>query len=159
MGSMKVDRSSKEFDLKSELSTLVNQNIIPPRIAERLEQKLIQKKVKINKEQLRTLVYKIRDVLTEKIISERKQETSLGEASWDKSDTDMQKLVEIIEKLEERVTNIEGGKTPYSSDITTDNLKISESAKDWEIDPLKEVPNDPESIIAVSYTHLTLPTN
>ena len=55
------NQAPEEDNLKKELS-LVGQNIIPLRIAERLEKKLKETNAKINKEQLHTLAYKIRDV-------------------------------------------------------------------------------------------------
>ena len=41
--------NSEEFDLNTELSILVSKNVIPSRLAERLENKLKDKKIKITK--------------------------------------------------------------------------------------------------------------
>jgi len=147
MGNMKGDSKnyvSEEFNLKSELSTLVKKNVIPSRIAERLEKKIIDSNVNITKEQLYTLAYKIRDAVTNYIKSGKKETTQSTSSEWEKSDSDMKKLVDIIERLEERVANIEEGKSPYS----TDRINIpGVPSKEWEIDALKEIPSDPESII------------
>ena len=56
---------SNEFDLGNELSNLVNQKVIPQRIAEKLEKKLREKNLKISKQQLNTLVYKLRDIIND----------------------------------------------------------------------------------------------
>jgi len=136
--------NSEEFNLQNELKNLVNQNIIPSRVAEKLYKKLIEKNVKISKNQLHTLAYKIREVINNYKNSIQEKTTESGKPNWEKSETDMQQLVEIVEKLEERITNIESGKAPYSTDVN-----ITESSREWEYDPLKEVPNDPESIIVL----------
>lgn len=149
MGNMKGDSKnnvSEEFDLKAELSALVAKNIIPSRTADRLEKKLTDSNVKITKGQLHTLAYKIREAITEYIKTGQEVSIKPKFAEWETSDSDMKKLVDVIERLEERIANIEGGKTPYS----TDSIKMpGSSSQDWEIDALKEVPSDPESIIVL----------
>ena len=54
------EKNSDGFDLKKELSTLVSQNILPSRIADKLDKKLEEKKIEINKEQLYTIANEIR---------------------------------------------------------------------------------------------------
>ena len=66
---------------------------------------------------------------------------------WEKSDEDMQKLLKTIKNLDKRITNIESGKTSDYNIITTDDIKIP--LQEWEIDPLKELPSDPENIIVL----------
>ena len=56
---------SNDFDLEKELSALVAQKVIPAKVADKLANKLKEKNAKINKEQLQTLTYKLRDVLNE----------------------------------------------------------------------------------------------
>ena len=145
------NQAPEEDNLKKELSTLVGQNIIPLRIAERLERKLKEKNVKINKEQLHTLAYKIRDVLNDytksgKIVEQDKK-AKVGQPTWEKSGADMQKLLKTIENMEERITNIESGKTSDFNIITTEDIQIP--AQEWKLDPLKEVPSNPESVIVL----------
>lgn len=145
------NQAPEEDNLKKELSTLVGQNIIPLRIAERLEKKLKEKNVKINKEQLHTLAYKIRDVLNDytksgKIVEQDKK-AKVGQPTWEKSGADMQKLLKTIENMEERITNIESGKTSDFNIITTEDIQIP--AQEWKLDPLKEVPSNPESVIVL----------
>ena len=46
-----LEPTLSSFDLKKEISTLVSQNILPSRIADKLDKKLEEKKIEINKEQ------------------------------------------------------------------------------------------------------------
>ena len=132
-----------EEELKNELSALVNQKIIPLKIAEKLEKKLEEKNVKITKEQLNTLANKIRDILKDY----QKTTQKPGKPTWEKPDADMQKLLKTIENLNQRITNIERGKNSDLNIITTDDIQIS--PKEWKLNPLKEIPNDPESVIVL----------
>ena len=144
MGDSK-NKVAEEFDVKKELSYLVDRNIIPLRIADKIEQKLKEKNVKINKQQLHTIVLKIRDAL-ENYIKQHPEKGRLGYSTLEQ-DTDMQKLIETVENLEERITNIESGKPPDYHTVTTEDIKVP--SKQWDLDPLKEVPSDPESIIVL----------
>lgn len=158
---------SNEFDLKSELSALVEKRVIPSRIANRLDQKLKEKNVKITKEQLNTLAEKIENILKnyskygEKIKEEisHKMTPQLDK----KTDTDMLRLVQAIEKLEERITKIESGRVrsdikfpltkkeiPSPRIVTTEDIQVPERGiANLRLDPLTEIPNDPESIIVL----------
>ena len=94
--------------------------------------------MKIDKEQLHALAYKIRDVLNDY--------AKTGQPKWEGADQNMQKLVETVERLEKRIANIETGKKSDIGYVTTDDI----NTQGWEqIDPLKEVPSDPESIIVL----------
>ena len=57
------NKNSDDFDISDKLSTLVDENILPSRVAKRLQQKLIEKNVKINEDQLQMIVDKIRDIM------------------------------------------------------------------------------------------------
>jgi len=150
------DKVSEGVDLEKELSTLVTENIIPSRIAERLEQKLKEKKVTISKEQLYMLANKISGLINDYYKSSanaiKNEETT--------ENANMQKLVETIEKLEKRITNIETSKVDFYKGmgredspkiVTTGDIQVSEKitlpAQSWELNPLTKVPSDPESII------------
>ena len=139
------NKNSEYCDLGDELSTLIAKNVISQRIADRLEKKLMKKNVKITREQLHTLAYKIRDAINDYIKSGQigKQ---VGQPTWG-SDADMQKLVETIENLEKRIANIESGKISDLNIVTTEDIKIP--YQEWGLDPLKKVPSDPESIIVL----------
>ena len=57
------NKSSEDFDIKVELSTLVEKKQIPLNIANRLEKKLNEKSIKITKEQLYVIVKKINNIM------------------------------------------------------------------------------------------------
>ncbi|RLF34192.1 MAG: hypothetical protein DRM98_01065 [Thermoplasmata archaeon] len=162
------NNSSEDFDIGTELSTLVAENVIPSKIAEKLEKKLKEKKIKLNREQFNVLIEKITSImrtyskfdLAEKEDKGKQMQTQPLEI---KTDTNMQKLVETIEKLEERIANIETevlgkedkqGETDTPKIVTTEDIKVpgedtSVSNKEWRVDPLTEIPNDPESVIII----------
>ena len=144
MGDSK-EKVTEKFDLENELSALVAQKVIPSRIAEKLQKKLKERNLEITKEQLHTLVYKIRDAIND--YAKSSQIVEDNEKSTIETDLDMQKLVQTVENLEERITNIESGKTSDFNVVTTDDIKMP--YEEWKIDPLKEVPNNPESVVVL----------
>jgi len=160
------NKISDRFDLESELSSLVEKNIISRRIADRLEKKLIEKKVNINKEQLLLLVNKIKEIIRTYNKSEQSikdEDTAIKDLKTveKKSNEDMKKLFETVEKLKEKISIIETGiikdgkenKTSLPKIVTTDDLKIPgdvvKNIKEFRSDQLTEIPNDPESIIVL----------
>ena len=157
---------SEKIDIGSELSALVEKNVISRRIADRLEQKLKEKQIKINKEQLNVIVRKIGEIIRTYTKTEHptKSEGAIKTAqpAEKKIDSDMQQLIETVEKLQEKLTNIENGytakddkkfKTSAPKIVTTDDIKIPKGfvrpGKEFKLDPLTEIPNDPESIIVL----------
>lgn len=152
-----INKSSEDFDVATELSTLVSKNIIPSRVAERLEQKLKDKKIKISKEQFQSLIEKIRDII--RIYAKTGQIPKKEDAvktvypTEPKKDENMQKLIETVERLRERITNIEKGTISKERVITTDDIRIPERItkpiQEWSLDPLTEIPSDPESVIVL----------
>ncbi len=158
MGENKGDSQNNatgEFDLKNELSVLVAQNIIPSKIADKLEKKLIEKNVKINKEQLYTLANKINEVFNNYKKSsgtEGKYDiTKVAQPIGGVADADMQKLVEKVEELNERINNIEVGTASDAKIVTTEEIQVSEKitvpTQEWKVDPLSVIPSDAESVI------------
>lgn len=139
------NKDSDGCDLGKELSALASQKVIPSKIAEKLEQKLTEKNVKLSKEQLDTLVYKIRKVIID-IKSGKKSMAG-------RTGSNMQKLVDTIERLDERISNIESGQPSKTRIVTTDDVhvpgKITGPNYEWDMDPLMDIPNDPESIIVL----------
>ena len=152
--------------LKNELSTLVAKGYIPKKIADRLEVKLIEKNVKINKQQLHLIVNKIREFINNYNQNNNQFNTNmpLNNQQGITNDTDMHRLVESIEKLEERLNRLEqsdlDGDVTTDNDfsdkdssnfVTTDDIKIPDrnfsKIKNLQIDQLTLIPNDPESII------------
>ncbi len=137
------NKASEGCDLEKELSTLVYKKVIPSKIAEKLEKKLKEKNVKLSKEQLHALVYKIREVIND--IRSGKTPVSGG------VDTDTQGLIETIERLEGRISSIESGRPSKTKGFTTNDIHIPGKTRstnyEWDMDPLMDIPNDPESII------------
>jgi len=157
---------SDRFDLESELSFLVEKNIISRRIADRLQKKLIEKNVNISKEQLHILVNKIGETIktynrSEQPIKDEDAVINTIRTIEKKSETDMKQLFETVEKLKEKISFIETGiikdvrenKTSSPKIVLTDDIKIPKDVvkniKELRFDPLTEVPNDPESIIVL----------
>ena len=68
-------------------------------------------------------------------------------------DEDMQKLIETVEKLKERLTYIENDSINKQKIVTTDDIQIPEDVIDTvhelKIDPLTEIPRDPENVIVL----------
>ena len=99
MGSMKGDSEdsiSGVFNLKSELSVLVAKNIIPSRIAEKIEQKLTQKNITLTKDQLYKLAYKIKDAIDGYVKTTQQETIKPSIDEWEKPESDMKKLVDIL---------------------------------------------------------------
>ena len=161
MGDSEINMNNADFDIQTELSSLVAKKAIPKKIADRLGQRLIQKNIKITKEQLHLLVNKINSLINN--YPQFNQDESKNTTTFDENN--MQKLVETIEKLEERLDKIEHeipdeniypgkkGKTRSSKIVTTDDIHVDEditgSVKSWKVNPLTEIPSDPESIIVL----------
>lgn len=182
VGEKEVDKKNKvseNFELKSELSALVAKNVIPKKIADKLEQKLKERQVKISKADLDLLASKIRDVMHTYARfgqSNDKNKVPDVEQPIDKnieSNADMKKLVDSTKELQERIANVEniigksnesthsnitteedeiqfgmdGEKISSPKTVTTENIKVPYAQAD--IDPLTEVPNDPESVVVL----------
>jgi len=157
---------SDRFDLESELSILVEKNVVPKRIADRLEKKLNEKQIKITKEQLQILIKKIKEIIKtyNKIEQPIKDEETVIKAVKTiekKSNEDMKQLYETVEIIKQKISNIENGiikdekrnKTSLPKIVTTDDIEIPKSEaktiKEFRFDPLTEIPNDPESIVVI----------
>jgi flagellar protein FlaD len=147
------NKNSDDIDISAELSTIVDENILPSRVAKRLQQKLIERNVKINKNQLQMIVDKIRDIMrtyakTKRLPEKVKSTNSEPRAEITKNEN-MQNLIEVISKLQDRISNIEKG--DKQKVVTTDDIRVPKSIsgkdEDWKLDPLNEIPNDPESVI------------
>lgn len=131
--------NSEVFNFENELSNLVSQKVIPLKIADKLKEKLIQKKVKLNKEQFYMLVNKIQEIM-----ENYKKPTASKTMQLNTANTDMNGLIEAIEGLKERIANIEAGKTSDYATYTTEDIQVPGK---WELGTLTHIPNDPESIV------------
>ena len=159
--------NTKEFELDNELSIITKKNILPPRIIKKIGDRIKESKIEITKEQLYKLVEKIQEIIqtyerpgqferheVEKHVSDeidRKMETVINEEN-----TDMKKIADTVEQLKERIKIIEenrldGIKGAKGRIIKTKDVKSLEKIDflGEEMQPLEEVPNDPESIVVL----------
>jgi len=151
---------TEEFDLDIELCNIVEKNILPQRIAEKIGDKLKEKNLKITREQLYKLVEKIQSALRLNTVPGKSVVSSENLKDYDPSSElhlDMKELVESVEKLELRIKNIEEnnlkgvkgitGRLVKTKDIRT--LDKNNVILQDEMEPLYEIPNDPESVVVL----------
>lgn len=125
MGDSEICKENySNFDIGNELSTLVAKNVLPKKIADKLEWKLKEKNINLTKEQFYKLVEKIASFL---------------------KDYDVGKITTTNE------VQVPGTTTPKY--VTTEDVKIPEKINvqrtDWDMESLNVVPTDPESIIVL----------
>ncbi len=161
MGDSENNKKKGDFDLESELSTLVKKNVLNQKIADKLKTKLSQKNVNLTKDQLHRLANKINEILSkQKQFNTPKSRQMPQKNNLPKENENMQKLVDSIDSLEERLGQLEEnlGNIDLEKDTTgivkTEDIKVGEEidvSKTSEIDlePLTNVPNNPESIIVL----------
>jgi flagellar protein FlaD len=138
------DKNSNDFNFEKELSALVKKNVIPSRIAEKIERKINEKNIKINKDQLYRLANKIKDIIEDYTNSYKtKPDSKTGQTLDVKSNAEIQKLIDTVEKIQERIDTLESGEPRV---VTTDEIHVPES---WDIKPLTTIPTDPESIVVI----------
>lgn len=141
---------SQDFDLDKELSSYVEKKVIPSRVADKLKEKINEKNVKINRNQLEKLVFKIQDALNNYI--ENRDNVDVESSSVG---NEMDVLMEKIEKIQGRLEEIENGlfeDEDGSSFVTTDDIKVPGKKTDVDsvkLNPLSSIPDDPESVIVV----------
>lgn len=148
------EKPTEEFKIDTELSTIVEKNRLPPRIAEKIQKKLKENDIKISKEQLYKLVEKIQDVM---YTYEKFDHSESKKTEMPKENIDMKKLVETIEKLGERIKIIEENQFEGLKGITgkivkTKDIKTVEKADvslQEEMEPLTEIPKDPENVVVL----------
>lgn len=103
----------EDFELSSELSALVDKNVIPKKIANRLEIRLKEKNVKITKNQLNQLAEKIRVIMHEfiKDLPKDQRLAIMGKSDFQETDENTKKMLETIEKLQGKIGELESKKT------------------------------------------------
>jgi flagellar protein FlaD len=160
VGEIKENRAmlSEGFNLEVEMSTIVEKNMLPPRIAEKIGEKLKVKNINITKEQLYKLVEKIQSSIqafeepNQTFVQFNESKTTASEIN-----ADMKTLVESIEKLEGRMQNIEENKLKEMKGVTgritkTKDIKTVEKTDatlQEGMEPLFEIPNNPESVVVL----------
>jgi len=132
----------EDFELSSELSALVENNVIPKKIARRLEVRLKEKKVKITRKQLNQLAEKIRDIMREyvKDLPENQRKAVMGEIKTPEpaeTDDKTKDMLETIKKLQGKISDLESSKKTI--DETTSSEEIETPDKSEEIEPTTEI--------------------
>ena len=147
------DRFHYNFDYRKELKSLVNKKGLPEKIAYKLIEKLDEKNVKLTKNQLNLLVNKVEKVLKE--YASKDNFNSIKKPSVH-DNSDLKTVLDSLEKIEERLENLENGfyrqeKDDSNNIVTTDDIEVPDtkykSHNLMKVDPLKELPSDPESVI------------
>ncbi|RLF29128.1 MAG: hypothetical protein DRN05_02385 [Thermoplasmata archaeon] len=158
------EKTLEEHELEKELTNIATKNILPQKIADKLKEKIKEKNVKISKKQLYTLVEKIKNTIpnyktieTNTETNRKKTDETTTPAAMPEKYMDMKKLVETVEELKNRITTIEQNQIEWKKEntiktVTTKDIKTLDETKTTlqeEIQPLTEIPNDPESIIVL----------
>lgn len=152
------EKPLEEFEIGAELNSIIEQHMLPPRIAQRIGEKLKEKNIKITKNQFLKLVEKIQIVLRTNAPLTSNQPEQQKKTGYDPlvQTTDMKKLAETIEHLNERLkviedNRIEGVKGVSGKLIKTKDIKTLQPAEILEdgIQPLEQIPSDPESIVVI----------
>ena len=164
------ERLLEELEVAAELATIIERNMLPQRIAQRIGEKIKEKNIKVTKDQLYKLVEKIQSTLrsytssTSSQLEQQKKAEHLilvneEKKPWNSTSvqtTDMMQLVEAVEKLGERLkvieeNRIEGIKGVTGKLVKTKDIKTLESAEilGEDIQPLEHIPSDPESIVVI----------
>ena len=164
------ERLLEELEVAAELATIIERNMLPQRIAQRIGEKIKEKNIKVTKDQLYKLVEKIQSTLrsytssTSSQLEQQKKAEHLilvkeEKKPWNSTTvqtTDMMQLVEAVEKLGERLkvieeNRIEGIKGVTGKLVKTKDIKTLESAEilGEDIQPLEHIPSDPESIVVI----------
>jgi archaellum component FlaD/FlaE len=166
----KGEKLLEEFEISAELTTIVEQNILPRRIVQRIGEKLKEKNIRVTKNQLYKLVEKIQSAFQAHTISSPspseqpkgvETQTFLHEdkKTWNDTaiqTTDMKNLVEAVEQLNERIkvieeNRIEGVKGVTGKLVRTKDIRTFEPTDVLEesMQPLENIPSDPESIVVI----------
>jgi archaellum component FlaD/FlaE len=158
----------EEFEVGAELNTIVERNILPQKIVQRIKDKLKEKNIRVTKNQLYRLVEKIQSTLHTLATSSpsqseqsKKMETPTllkeeGKIFHDTAiqTTDMRQLVEAVEQLNERIkiieeNRIEGVKAATGKLVKTKDIRAFEPTDilNENMQPLEQIPSDPENIV------------
>lgn len=143
---------SEHIDIDAELAVFVENKVLPPRIAKKIGDKIKENNIKLTHEQLHRLVEKICEMLGNVPSVEPLHKPSSEE------NMDMKRLVDMIEKLDAKIKTMEGHKLDGVKGVSDKHLvktkdimaeKKQEIVFQGEIEPLIELPNDPESIVVL----------
>lgn len=154
------EKPLEEGEVRNELSLLVERNILPQKIAQRIIEKLKEKNLRITKNQLYRLTEKIQSALSNykaSVQSQPSQSKKVETSSFSETavqTTDMRKLIETVDQLNQRIKVIEGHRINAVNGISsplvkTTDLKTFDSITltEGHMQPLEQIPGDPESIV------------
>jgi len=159
----------EEITLQEELKLLVQRNQVPPRIAQKISEKVKERNIKITKDQLYRLVQKIQDALrtytpTNHLGKQETKDAALSSTRGQKTmvndqtiqHTDMKKLLEEMETLSKRISiveehNLQGVNGVPQRFVRTKDIRTVEPimVPEETLQPLEQIPNDPESIVVI----------
>ncbi|MCD6542256.1 MAG: hypothetical protein J7K38_02905 [Thermoplasmata archaeon] len=168
---------TEEFELSSELSTLVAQGKITPKIAEKIKEKVKKKGVKLTKEQLYKLVDKINSLLRNMPSgnispnqtapsqpeeaaegTESKTVSTLGtpNTSINRETGSVDRFLKDLEELNKRIDRLEKMQTEWMKSIdekigmwTGREVNVPGENVKVENAMLDHLPNDPEAVVIV----------
>lgn len=151
-----------EFELGNELYALVESNIIPAFIADKIKNKLNENNIKLSKKQLYELVDIIKkEVQTQDYSYNGSQEKDISSPTENidyMKDDDIDRVFKAIENLGNRLKKIEEAKIEYQGDsigriVTPEDIhipdKISVPYYDIKAPTLLSIPSDPERVIVL----------
>jgi archaellum component FlaD/FlaE len=166
----KGEKILEESEIGVELTTIVERNILPQKIAQKIGEKLKERNIRVTKDQLYKLVEKIQNVLrnyTSPSQNQSEQDKKIEtrtlikdeKKSWNDTNnltTDMNTLVEAVEKLSERIKLIEENRIEGVKGVSGKLVKIKDLKTlvptdiiEEDIQPLDHIPSDPESIVVI----------
>jgi len=143
-----------EHTLNAELAALIQQNQLPPRIAQRIGQKIRDSHLRLTRDQLLRLVERIQSAL--RTIQHPGEPASTQTTTTGNQTPDMKRLVDEVTDLKERLQAIEHHTLEGVNGVTGRLVKTRDihpiptmDAEQGGLQPLETIPNDPESIVIV----------
>lgn len=154
-----TERLLDTIEVDAELTAVVQQKILPDKIAHRISEKIKEKNIQLTKTQLTLLVQKIQNALLNYAPSQAIHPESTEQKTPDGTavqTSDMKKLIDAIEQLNIRMKvlenhQIEGVKGVSGPLVKTKDIRMVDQTAILEgsMQPLYRVPNDPESIVVI----------
>jgi archaellum component FlaD/FlaE len=156
------EKPLEDSEVSAELSTLVEQNILPQKIALRIAEKLKEKNIRITKNQLYRLTEKIQNALynyTTSVPSQPERSKKVETQPFNGTQvqtTDMKRLLDAMDQLNQRIkiieeNTIDGLKGVSGKLVKTRDIKTFQSTDILEgnLQSLEQIPSDPESIVVI----------
>ncbi|HIH00223.1 MAG TPA: hypothetical protein HA258_06515 [Thermoplasmata archaeon] len=154
------ERPLEDAEIRTELSLLVERNILTQKIAQKIADKLQERNIRITKNQLYRLTEKLQSALSSYRPSGPTQpEQPTKTHTYNDTEiqtTDMKQLMDAVEQLDQRMKLIEekridGVQGVHNRLVKTRDIKTFESTDILEghLQPLEQIPSDPESIVVI----------